>query len=86
MRFDSAPVATPKRIRGMKVSKADELIKVADELKYLSDEYGSSPIFGSADGDVKFSTLFDYLSDEDNQRMVEHLIKTIKEVEAVTSK
>ena len=59
--------------------KLKNISKVNDDIKYLKDEYEKVKMWGSnPDGDLKFEVLMDWLDNEDNVYMVEHMIKTIK--------
>ena len=58
--------------------KINKIMKIADDLKYLSEEYGSNPIRANRDGDVEFSSLVEYLEKDDNVYMIEHIIKVVK--------
>ena len=62
----------------MSSKKINKIMKIADDLKYLSEEYGANPIWASRDGDVEFSSLVEYLEKDDNVYMIEHIIKVVK--------
>ena len=64
--------------------KLKNISKVNDDIKYLKDEYEKVKMWGnSPDGDLKFEALMDWLDNEDNVYMIEHMIKTVKIIKAI---
>ncbi len=55
--------------------KINTVGKIKSDIDYLSGEYSSIALFGSApDGNVEFYRILDWLTD--NKHFVEHMIKT----------
>ncbi len=58
--------------------------KVKNDLDYLRSQYEPVKLWGSCpDGDVKFESFMEWLSDEDNQYMVEFMINTAKVIKGL---
>lgn len=62
----------------MSESRVNKIVSLADDLKYLHQEYLEKKINANRDGEVEFNSLVEYLSNEDNASMVEHLIKVAR--------
>ena len=61
--------------------KLAKISKINDDVKYLKDEYEKVKMWGdSPDGDLKFESLMEWLSNEDNIYMIEHMIKVSKDI------
>jgi len=64
--------------------KISKIKKIAADTDYLSDEYEKVKLWGSCpDGDLKFESLMEWLSNEDNIYMIEHMIKVSKEIKSI---
>lgn len=67
--------------------KIRKMKKVVADTDYLRDEYEKVKLWGNCpDGDVKFEKLMEWLSNEDNQYMMEFMIKVSKEIQQLTTK
>ena len=59
--------------------------EISSDLKYLEGEYRTKKLWGSRpDGDVKFSNLMEWLSDDDNIDLLEHMIKVSKDIKQLS--
>ena len=64
--------------------KISKIKKIAADTDYLKDEYEKVKLWGSCpDGDLKFESLMEWLSSEDNIYMIEHMIKVSKEIKEI---
>lgn len=65
--------------------KLAKISKINDDVKYLKDEYEKVKMWGdNLDGDLKFESLMEWLSYEDNIYMIEHMIKVSKDIKALS--
>ena len=59
----------------------DLIKRISGNIEYLKDEYESKKLWGSRhDGDVKFNSLMEWLSDEDNILLLESMIEVSKDI------
>jgi len=66
--------------------KISKMKKIVADTDYLRDEYEKVKLWGSnPDGDLKFESLMEWLSKEDNIYMIEHMIKVSKEINILTN-
>lgn len=64
--------------------KLDLIKKINGNLDYIKDEYEKARLWSSPpDGDVKFESLIDWLSNEDNEYLVQEMIKLAKDLKKV---
>lgn len=64
--------------------KISKIKKLASDADYLKEEYEKSKMWGNCpDGDLKFESLMEWLSNEDNVYMIEFMIKVSKEIKAL---
>ena len=64
--------------------KIKKISKVSDDIKYLEGEYENVKMWGDCpDGDLKFEKLMEWLSNDDNVYMIEHMIKVSKDIKAI---
>tara|TARA_R110002096_G_C14216228_1_gene690435 strand:- start:30 stop:212 length:183 start_codon:yes stop_codon:yes gene_type:complete len=58
--------------------------KIVTDTDYLRDEYERVKMWGNnPDGDLKFESLMEWLSNEDNIYMMEFMIKVSKEIKSI---
>ena len=65
--------------------KIFKMKKIVTDTDYLRDEYEKVKMWGACpDGDLTFESLMEWLSNDDNVYMMEHMIKVSKEIQLLT--
>ena len=65
--------------------KIFKMKKIVTDTDYLRDEYEKVKMWGDCpDGDLTFESLMEWLSNDDNVYMMEHMIKVSKEIQLLT--
>jgi len=65
--------------------KISKMKKIVNDTDYLRDEYEKVKMWGHCpDGDLKFESLMEWLSDESNAYNMEFMIKVSKEIKLLT--
>lgn len=59
--------------------------QISGDVHYLEGEYETKKLWGSnPDGDVAFSSLMEWLGNEDNIYLLEHMIKVLKDIKRLS--
>ena len=64
--------------------KISKMKKIVADTDYLRDEYEKVKMWGACpEGDLTFEMLMQWLSNDDNVYMMEHMIKVSKEIKEI---
>ena len=59
--------------------------QISNDVNYLEGEYENKKLWGSRpDGDVKFSSMMEWLGNDDNIDLLEHMIKVSKDIKRLS--
>ena len=68
----------------MLADKINKISKINDDLNYLKDEYKLVQMSGCApDGELRFEKLMEWLSKDDNDFLIEHMMKAVKDIKSL---
>tara|TARA_R110000764_G_scaffold154316_1_gene242229 strand:+ start:348 stop:560 length:213 start_codon:yes stop_codon:yes gene_type:complete len=68
----------------MLADKINKISKINDDLNYLKDEYKLVQMSGCVpDGEVRFEKLMEWLSEDGNEYLIEHMIIVNKDIKSL---
>ena len=69
------------------IDKINKISKINDDLNYLRDEYKLVQMSGCVpDGELRFEKLMEWLSENENYYLIEHMIKVNKDIKSLENK
>tara|TARA_R110000744_G_scaffold228613_1_gene346627 strand:- start:263 stop:475 length:213 start_codon:yes stop_codon:yes gene_type:complete len=69
------------------IDKINKISKINDDLNYLRGEYKLVQMSGSVpDFELRFEKLMEWLSEDGNDYLIEHMIKVNKDIKSLESK